>query len=49
MFSQEDGSRVLDEKNFDAFQEAMKFIFNIGNKEKEEIYNPANKRAEEIA
>jgi len=49
MFSQEDGSRVLDEKNFDAFQEAMNFIFNIGKKDKEEIYNPANKRAEEIA
>lgn len=49
MLNHEDGSHIIDEKNFNTFQEAIKFIFNMGNKDKEQIYNPANKRAEEIA
>lgn len=47
-FMQDGESKIVDANNFDAFQNALKFIFNL-NKDKEQIYNPNDRRAEEIA
>lgn len=41
---------ALDESNFDSFQQAIKVIYNVGNKKSDlPTYNPGNERAKEIA
>lgn len=50
MLSDNDISVMIDENNFESFQEAIRKIFCVSNKNNQQAgFNPANKKAQEIA
>ena len=49
LFNKEDTNIILDESNFEIFQNILRQVFCISNSNNNQNYNPANAKAKEIA